>query len=925
MRALVTGDWQASWSNLEQCEAVTDLVIKLCKKHQAEWLWHLGDLKHTYSPVDVRIVNFGVHFVKRITNAGIKLAILLGNHDRAGMSADSDNWFPALQAAGALTIDKPSAFADGSVVGVPYISDPEESRAAFKWAAKQKAQYLLFHNELRGCRVNVYSKMPDAPLSLKDLRTDAYKYCLGGHIHLYQQMGSNLYFVGSPFIQDWGEANQRKGVMLVGEGKPKFIETEFPGLYDPSLPNFKESKPRTWKGSTVRIHVAFDKGASVSYQRFIDRATKAVEKKYPGADITVVPEFLATETDAVVEDDGTDTTIVSSYVKRTCPPSIKSKSGIVQYLLAAISKYGNLRRSDGTIEFTKATGVNVLSYKQAVLRFKPGITVITGRNQDWRGRSNGSGKTSLLHLPAVALFGTTLKEQAADRWVRRSAGPKELAVAKLEFKLSNGKRCEVIRQRRPTKLKLLIDGKDHSIGIGHRGTQAAIESLTGMSWETLKNAIYIDQREVSTILTGNDTDRKAIFSRFLNLERFTRARKDCSEKYSAIRTKWRETEDDILAVRRQILEVKAVIADVQTIDYAAAKAKYKACKQQLIKAERRHSLLQQGIFVALETLEAAETRADKFLHDTNVTIGRCTQVVTQSREALDAIEAACNKGTCPVCLQEVSGVHAKKATHKIRIILEKATKALTEARASRDKMLTVRAESAAAAKQASSRIDLLRDKVQDAMQRVSKAKSILQAASEQQALRRKYKTRLRALRRQVIQLRAYATALSEDMVTEEYCVKSLSKDGIPAYMTARICPMLNAAAKEYSTLFSEGEIQVQFQITDDDIDVSIINMHGGERLEDQSQGETRIAGMITGFAIRDVINPCNVLILDEPSESLDATNAKVFAEGLRKAAKRLGAILLTTHNPYLLGELQGVRSIEVTKRNGISSMNVITR
>jgi DNA repair exonuclease SbcCD ATPase subunit len=171
-------------------------------------------------------------------------------------------------------------------------------------------------------------------------------------------------------------------------------------------------------------------------------------------------------------------------------------------------------------------------------------------------------------------------------------------------------------------------------------------------------------------------------------------------------------------------------------------------------------------------------------------------------------------------------------------------------------------------------------------------------------------------------MQRYLHTLHEEVASEQYCIKALSRDGVPAYIVSNIVPKLNAASKRYAKLFSENEIQVRFNSDSGDIDVEVLNLHGGETLKDQSAGETRIAGIITSFAVRDVINPSNLLVLDEPGESLDEINAKVFAEGLREASKELGCVLITTHNPFILGELRGERLIEVVKRNGVSTVNV---
>jgi ABC-type multidrug transport system ATPase subunit len=60
------------------------------------------------------------------------------------------------------------------------------------------------------------------------------------------------------------------------------------------------------------------------------------------------------------------------------------------------------------------------------------------------------------------------------------------------------------------------------------------------------------------------------------------------------------------------------------------------------------------------------------------------------------------------------------------------------------------------------------------------------------------------------------------------------------------------------------------------------------------------------------------MILDEPGEGLDAQNAKVFAQGVKQVADRLGYVILTTHNPYVLSEFGHDDIVRVVKHKGVS-------
>lgn len=911
MRALITGDWQAAWANLRNCNAILDQTIALCKEHKLKTVLHLGDLKHHYSPVDVRVINFGVRFVTVLRSAGITPFILLGNHDRVSMSVKSDNWFPALKAAGAITIGRSTYFPEYGLAAVPYVQDYRLARRWFRRVAAEAAEakrkpVLLFHHEVAGSMLNVTAKA-ETKLRLSDLRPETYQWCFGGHIHLFQRLADNAYYVGSPFAHDWGEANQQKGLVVLDGSDIQFVPGCIPGMYDPSLPNFKQSRPVSWEGASVRVNVVCDKDSTTNYQSVVAKAKVAAEAKYKGAEITIVPQFIDHVDEEAIKHDGTDESIISGYVSRTCPQWLKAKqASVTKRLLRMLAAQGALRTNTVPIKFIAAEAEKFLSFRKVRLRYRPGITVITGRNKDWPGRNNGAGKTSLLQLPAVALFGSTLKGQASDRWTTR--GSSGCAFVRLKFRI--GKRlCSITRQRRPGKLAFDIEGKDQSVGIGIRGTQQAIQDATGLTWETLRNAVYIDQAEVSLLLRGTDKERKALFSKFLNLERFERARAAAAVQLSDAKQSAHDLRFEVLSCRQRVSELRRTLKDMEAVDVSKAKATMRAA---LRNAERTLKIQKALAEVSSRAHAAYDQEADL-----RTTIRGLEVEHSHAVAELDKLRKLSTRGqVCPTCKRPIKGIAVSQAT------LAKHTTTVSELASRLDTLRVKRGALLAKAERLDAKYTfknvMQERKATEASKALAKAEAAYQHAQEQKAMQDKLLHRLGAARVTLRDSKEQHAAAVKRCNVLEYVVQSFGKDGIPAYLSAGLCPALNRAAVKYSELFSGNEIQVRFLTSGADIDVSVVNVHGGEAIEDQSQGETRLAGLITGFALREVINPCNMLILDEPSESLDAVNAKAFAEGLRKVAGKLGTVLLTSHNPWILGELGNQNKIEIRKSNGVS-------
>jgi hypothetical protein len=60
VRVLFTADWQADFMNLDLCDKAWDEVLQICQKRKLTHIIVAGDLKHSYNPVDIRVVHWWV-------------------------------------------------------------------------------------------------------------------------------------------------------------------------------------------------------------------------------------------------------------------------------------------------------------------------------------------------------------------------------------------------------------------------------------------------------------------------------------------------------------------------------------------------------------------------------------------------------------------------------------------------------------------------------------------------------------------------------------------------------------------------------------------------------------------------------------------------------------------------------------------------
>ena len=221
MRFLFTSDWQIDFSNLQECETSLEELLAAAAKYKPAAIIHAGDIKDAYSPVDVEVVKFAVRMVRRIRSAGQRLIILLGNHDRISQSAESRNWLDILQAAGAEVVTRPKVkiCAGAALAFVPYFGSQEALCRRHKGITASLQGHsgpkiLVMHAEIAGSVVNASGRLASGPTP-EELGFDKYDAVFSGHIHRHQQITDRAWYIGSPFCQDWGEADAKHGHVLV--------------------------------------------------------------------------------------------------------------------------------------------------------------------------------------------------------------------------------------------------------------------------------------------------------------------------------------------------------------------------------------------------------------------------------------------------------------------------------------------------------------------------------------------------------------------------------------------------------------------------------------------------------------------------------------------------------------------------------------
>lgn len=938
MRLLLLSDTQTDFANLDNCKILLQEILKAAQKYKPDAIIHAGDVKEQYNPIDARVAKFWVRATRKIVEAGNRFIILLGNHDRLSQSPDSKNWLDILRAAGAETFSKPrwTKVGDGNVAFLPFTADKKLER---KWASSLSEEFpedtptaLVFHTDVKGAEIapGVFS----SGNSPETLGFPYYDICLGGHLHQMQMVTDNSWYVGSPFCHDWSEANQQKGIMLVtveplqdGSGvhvRTKHIPLPIPGWFDASY--LEENNLTPEPGSYIRSRVSVT--SKKITEALIEEEKRLIELYGSEMQYFVIPKLVEDESAPVVLTGTTDDEKVAQYVAATWPSEARaSVEQGVSYLSSCLPKTA-LRSSGLGLRFVAVSGHNVLPFESVEFSYEnQGLVLIKGINRDWHKRSNGSGKTSLLSLLTLAWDGTTIKDQKHDDWMMEG---KEKADVSLHVQLV--KTNYYIERYRPHGLRLGAEGRDCAEDLSsgltgnekNGGTQGLIHTKLGFDRQMLLNSVYIDQTVANSFVYGSQKDRMDLIGKLLDLQRFEIALKVVAKDIEQNEKAKQRVERDIELLEDELPEAEQELAVVSK----EIKTDWEVKRQEIQKEVTRLVAVRASYKDSKGAYDDVQRERDDFVATEEQLTHRLQDALAEEQalqERISRAEKLLQKGICPRCEQ--------KSMSAGRNMRSAAEQQLPEIMAKREKLQTSLVHVKKEIGQRESTLRKWEVAEKKAIVDLEAARQVLytteEAAKEEEKrnqgakeAKAKLENKVHGLQRKLKACRGHYKELDIDRELLEYAKKAFHRSGMPMYLAAALCPVLNKAAEEYSEMFNGGKVRVRFAVEEGEFTVEAVNPAGSQKLKGQSVGEAAMAGAVAAFALREASPKTNLLILDEPGHGLDPQGAKEFAQGLLKLKDRFETILLVTHNPVIEGILAGEKTWTVVKSKGKSNLEM---
>lgn len=213
-----------------------DWAAGLARERKIDAVWDLGDTTNNRTALAHPTLQTVARGCAQLT-AGTTLALnfkLLGNHEQHLKARDThvgdlfSPYFHVVEDRGIFNLPN-----NLSVVCVSFQYDNTElsrwlSTALHRLQNARRRSLILGHFAVLGCRLNS-GNVPTESVTLETLA--GADLVLLGHVHRRQRLGHNGWYIGSPFQQDFGEANDpQKAVVILDTDTLalEWVATPFP-------------------------------------------------------------------------------------------------------------------------------------------------------------------------------------------------------------------------------------------------------------------------------------------------------------------------------------------------------------------------------------------------------------------------------------------------------------------------------------------------------------------------------------------------------------------------------------------------------------------------------------------------------------------------------------------------------------------------
>ncbi len=538
-KAFIWGDWQLesrpssdrlddegrSIRFAENRQALID-GLHAAKAAGCTVMVHLGDMTEDRDP-DSATLKVAAEIFGLALKWGWEIYVIAGNHDGAIFNLSSSSF----ESFGMLH-DRLHVFHEPKVVEVggarclflPYLHrhSPEQVLERVKEAvADGPVKYVFAHYAYAGVQIGAKNMvLPGDHLDASIFQITGAKIAWFGHIHKQQVIeapgGCFVYFVGSPYCNDFGEREDPKGYgfldMASGKCELKQVSSMRRWLYI-NWRDLGTPKGRFEPEDLVKINGEYGPGESP--QDAFKALLAAGKIKEPFYKVFELRRGAQDSKRGIVSASSGLQQALADYFSHRWPDDPASKDALV--LASDALKSSNPNPYERSVVLKEVRMVDFLSHASAEVKFIPGEPMLVCGE-------NGLGKTNLIEAVLFALTGQISKGLKMASLVRQGASKSSVELVLQGEREYRIRRTITLNSKGAAAHKVDVEflgngGKWTSLADGGvADSQAALGRLIGATFLSMRAINFQFQRDPNPFIGAEPSERKAILAEILGLE-----------------------------------------------------------------------------------------------------------------------------------------------------------------------------------------------------------------------------------------------------------------------------------------------------------------------------------------------------------------------------------------------------------------------
>lgn len=213
---LVIGDPHFKEDNILESDQFTEKTLSLVSRNSYHFAVLLGDILHTHDKIHVVPFTRAINFIEQLSRL-VKVFLLIGNHDMSCNSAflpDEHPFVGLKNWSNVVVVNKGWIEEIGGLTFtfVPYTYPgrfEEALRIIYHRYEKDydkdlvKTRAIFAHQEFSGAKMGAKISTQGDPWSLDN------PLVISGHIHDYDHLQENIFYVGTPFQHAFGDKSDK--------------------------------------------------------------------------------------------------------------------------------------------------------------------------------------------------------------------------------------------------------------------------------------------------------------------------------------------------------------------------------------------------------------------------------------------------------------------------------------------------------------------------------------------------------------------------------------------------------------------------------------------------------------------------------------------------------------------------------------------